>query len=235
MEYKRRFENIQALILLDNYNLTREETRVLLDTLPNCVFVLASNERHLWEQGNVIHLAGLPLNVAMALFQQRTGRQLTQREISVAQSICKALQGHPLNIIQAAALVHDEEESLQEVARQILGPNPEERILESALAHLPKGAKSLLALLATFRNAPLPAEHINGILQNTQLAPLLKNLLNHGLVRAHSPSYSLTGNIGLYLNRNLYQLLKGMPVPGVQRNTNVLKIISRISFVTLKK
>ena len=200
VEYKRRFENIRALILLDNYALTRVETQVLLDTLPNCVLVLASNERHLWEQGNVIHLSGLPLNAAMTLFQQRIGRELTQREVSVAQSICESLHGHPLHIIQAAALVHDEGKSLQEVTRQIQGTDPQERILESALAHLPKGAKSLLALLSTFRNAPLPAEHLAGILQNTQLAPLLKFLLNRGLVKAHSPSYSLTGSTGLYLN-----------------------------------
>lgn len=202
VEYKRRFENIQALILLDNFNLTREDTQVLLSSLPNCVFVLASNERHLWGQGNVIHLAGLPLNDAIALFQQQIGRQLSRGEMSVVKSICTAVQGHPLKVIQTAALVHDEGKSLQEVARYIPGAETREWILEQAVANLSDGAKSILALLAVFRNAPLPAEHINQILQNAGLGPLLKNLLNRGLVKAHSPSYSLTGNLASYLTRN---------------------------------
>lgn len=202
VEYKRRFEKYQALILLDNLSLTREETQVLLDTLPNCVFVLASNERHLWGQGNVIQLAGLPLNDAMALLAQQIGRPLTARELPVAQSICTALQGHPLHIIQIAALVHDEGRPLREAARQIAGADPQQRTLERALANLGDDAKAMLALLATFRKAPLPAEHITEILQNEKPAPLLRKLLNRGLIKAHSPSYSLTGNLGLYITRN---------------------------------
>lgn len=202
VEYKRRFENPQVLILLDNFSLTREDTQVLLDTLPNCVFVLASNERHLWGRGNAIKLAGLPLKEALALLQQQIGRQLTRAELPVAQSICTALQGHPLQIIQIAALVHDEGRSLREAARQIAGTNPQERITERALANLPDDTKGVLALLATFRNAPLPVEHLTEILQNAKPGPLLRKLLNRGLVKAHSPSYSLTGNLGSYINKN---------------------------------
>ena len=202
VECKRRFENIQALVLLDNFCLTREDTQVLLDTLPGCVFVLASNERHLWGQGNVTKLAGLPLNDAMCLFQQQLGRQLTPMEMDVAKSICTALQGHPLNLIQTAALVHDEGKPLREVARHIVGADAGGWLLEQALAHLSDGAKSVLALLATFRDAPLPAEHLKEITQNAELAPLLASLINRGLVKAHSPSYSLTGELAAYLNSN---------------------------------
>jgi hypothetical protein len=200
VEYKRRFENVRALILIDNYQLTREETQVLLGILPNCVFVLASHERHLWEQGNVIHLGGLPLDDAVSLFQLQVGRQLAQNEMPFAQAICADLKGHPLDIIRAAALVHDDGLSLKDVARQTHGPDSAHNILESNLARLPDGSKSLLALLATFRNVPLPAKHITAILRNTQLARLLRNLVNRGLVRSHSPSYSLTGNLGPYLS-----------------------------------
>ncbi len=202
VEYKRRFENLQALILLDNFSLTREDTQVLLDTLPNCVFVLAANERHLWGRGNVVQLAGLPLNEAMALLQQQIGHELTRGELAVAQSICNTLQGHPLQIIQIAALVHDEGKSLREAARQIAGADPQERVLDGALANLADDEKGALALLATFKKAPLPVEHMSEILQNAKPGALLRKLLNRGLVKAHSPSYSLTGNLASYLSRN---------------------------------
>lgn len=201
VEYKRRLADIQALILLDNFCLTREDTQILVDTLPNCVFVLASNECHLWEQANVIHLTGLPLSASTTLFQQRIGRQLSQRETAVVQSICTTLQGHPLHIIQAAALVHQEGKSLQEVAALMRGANPCERILESTIAHLSESARSLLAFLGTFRNASLPAEHISELVPNAVLGPLLQNLLDAGLVRAHSPRYSLAGDVGLYMSK----------------------------------
>ncbi len=201
VECKRRLADIQALILLDNFCLTREETQVLVDTLPNCAFVLASSECHLWEQANVIHLTGLPMSASVTLFQQRIGRELTQKEAAVVQSICAFLQGHPLHIIQAAALVRQEGRSVQEVASLMRGPNPCERVLESTIGHLPEAAKALLALLSIFRKAPLPAEHIGAILQNAELAPTLQNLLNAGLVKAHSPRYSLAGDVGQYMNQ----------------------------------
>jgi len=202
VEYRRRFEDLQALILLDNFGLTRDDTQVLLDTVPGCVFVLASNERHVWGRGNVIHLAGLPPRDAMVLLQQQIGRQLTRVELSVAKSICSTLQGHPLQIIQIGALVHDEGKSLQEVARQTAGINPQEQILEAVLADLSNDEKAVLALLATFRNAPVPVEHLSEILHNEKPAELLRKLLNRGLVKAHSPSYSLTGDLASYLSRN---------------------------------
>ena len=200
--YKRYFENIRAFIILDNFSLTREETQILLDTVPNCVFLMASNERHLWERGNAIHLTGLPLDEAITLFQQQSGRKISRSELPFVKSICNAFQGNPLHIIQAAAQVRDEKISVQKVARKIPGAKPEIQILEGVLKQLSDEAKALLALLATFGNAPLPAEHIASILQNPHLAPLLKDLLNRGLIKAHSPSYSLTGSIGNYLNQS---------------------------------
>lgn len=202
VEYKRYFEGIKALILLDNFSLTREETQVLLNTLPNCVFVLASFESHLLGQGNVVHLSGLPLGDAVELFKWQINRQLSQNEAPIARSICSALQGNPLNIIRAAALVREDGKSIHEVARQIPGADPKDQILEQVLGNLSESAKSILALLATFKNSPLPAEHINEMIPNVQLGTVIKTLLNRGLVKAHSPSYSLTGNLELYLAGN---------------------------------
>jgi hypothetical protein len=60
-------QNRQALILLDDVELARDEVDALMNAAPRCVFLLASPERCLWGEGRSIALGGLPVDKAVAL------------------------------------------------------------------------------------------------------------------------------------------------------------------------
>ena len=202
VQYRRYFESIQALILLDDVNLTRDDLQTLRFALPRCVFLIASAEQRLGGEGAAIPLRGLPMKESVALMQKQVGRKLTAKELPVVKTICSTLQGNPLRIIEVAGTVRNENKSFGAIARSLQTTTPEDSLHEESLAALPNSQKNLLALLAVLGNAPLPAEHLTELLQTKELAPLLKDLLQNGLIKAHSPRYSLTGSLDVYLNRN---------------------------------
>jgi len=98
----------QALILLDDVNLARDEVEALMDAAPGCTFLLASLERRLWGEGRAMALRGLPSDDALALVEQELGRPLTPEERPAAQALCTALECHPLRLLQAAAMAREE-------------------------------------------------------------------------------------------------------------------------------
>ena len=184
----------QALVLLDDVELPRNEVESLIDVAPRCTFVLASPQRRLWARGRSIELGGLPLEDAVALVERHVGRPLTSQEQLDAQGLCAALDGRPDQLIQAAAMVREGSCSLTEVSRR--AQTSARTLTTGALASLSDTARRILALLAAVKDAPLHAEHIAAILGATDALPALQSLQQRGLAQAHSPRYSLAGTLG---------------------------------------
>jgi len=88
----------QALILLDDVELSREQVKVLMDLAPSCTFLLGSPKRCLWGEGKAIGLQGLPPDDALTLIERELGRSLTSQEQIAARSLAATLKGHPLHI-----------------------------------------------------------------------------------------------------------------------------------------
>jgi hypothetical protein len=191
----------QALILLDDVELARDEVEALMSAAPGCTFCLASPERRLWGEGRAMALRGLPPDDALTLLAQELGRPLTSEERPVAQDICTALEGHPLHIIQAAAIAREEGRPLAEVARQAQTPSLAGALTTLALASLAEPERRALAALAALSGAPLSADHLAILTGLADAAPVLEALQRRGLVQAHSPRYSLTGTLGQDLQR----------------------------------
>jgi len=185
----------QALILLDDVDLARDEMEALMDAAPGCTFLLASPERRLWGEGRAVALHGLPPDDAPALVERELGRPLTPEERPAVQSLCTALDGHPLRLLQAAAMAREEGRSLAEVARRTQTPSPAEALTAEALNSLPKPERQVLAVLAALSGASLPAEHLAALTGLADAAPVLEVLQRRGLVQAHSPHYSLAGTL----------------------------------------
>jgi RNA polymerase sigma factor (sigma-70 family) len=97
----------QALILLDDVDLDREDLETLLLTVPQSVFVLASPERSLWSCGHAIGLCGLDDDAALALVEWHLKRPLVGHERSDFAALCRALDGHPLQLVKAAVQVSE--------------------------------------------------------------------------------------------------------------------------------
>ena len=201
VEIRHALQDKQALILLDDVDLARDEVETLMDAAPGCTFLLASLERHLWAEGRALALHGLPTDDAPALVKRELGRPLSPEEETAAQGLCTTLGCHPLHLLQTAAMAREEDRSLTEVARQLQTPSPAEALTAEMLNSLQEPERQVMAVLAALGGAPLHADHLAALTRLANAAPVLETLMRRGLVQAHSPRYSLAGALGEYLQQ----------------------------------
>ncbi len=183
----------RALVILDDLELARDEVGALMGAAPGCVFLLASAARRLWGEGRAVALHGLPPDDGLALVERELGRPLSPQERSVAQALCATLEGHPLRLLQAAALVREERLTLAEVAGRMQAPAPAEALTAQTLGSLSEPERRVVAALAALGGAPVHTEHVAALASLPDAMPILESLLQLGLVQAHSPRYTLAG------------------------------------------
>jgi len=186
----------RALVMLDDVELARDEVEALMDVAPACTFLLASTERNLWGEGRALGLRGLPPDDGLALVERELGRSATPQERTAVQALCTALDGHPLHILQAAAMAREERLPLADVARRVQIPSLTEALTAQVLDVLPESERRVLAALAALGGAPVHADHLAEVAELPDVVPVLNTLQRRGLVQAHSPRYSLAGTLG---------------------------------------
>jgi hypothetical protein len=194
-------QNKQALILLDDVEVRRDEVEALMGAAPVCTFFLASQERHLWGEGRTVALRGLPPDDALALIERELGRSLRPDEHPAAQALCTILEGHPLHLLQAVAIVREKGHSLAEMTHRVQTPSPAGTLTAQVLNLLSEPERRVLAALAALGDIPLPAEHLAAMTRHTDVTPVLETLLRRGLVQAHGPRYSLAGDLSQVLQQ----------------------------------
>lgn len=186
-------EEMQALLLLDDVDLDREDLETLLLTLPRSVFVFGSPERSLWCDGTAIGLRGLGDDAALMLVEQYLERPLAEREREEFVALSRALDGQPLQIIKAVTQVREEGVT----PREILPPGsplpsaPAQLSAQMAETLTPE-ARQALMLIAALRGAPLHVDHVAALTGSPDAAALLADLEARGLTKSHSPRYSVT-------------------------------------------
>lgn len=185
----------RALVVLDDTGLGRGEVETLMDVAPVCVFVVASTGRKLWGEGQAIALEGLPLEHAQTLLERELGRRLTPPELPAFETLHAALGGHPLCLIQAAALVREEGRSLDALTDALSSSSADQVLAAQQLDSLSEPERQVLATLAVLKGAPLPAEHLAALVGLADVQLTLDALDRRGLLQAHSPRYSLTGSL----------------------------------------
>ncbi len=196
-EIHRGLHPLQALLLLDDVSLTREQLTDLRSQAPNCTFVLATTERALWGEGRSLPLGGLPPAESLALIERELGRPLTPQEQSSAQSLYDALKGNPDRLLKVADSVR-RGQSFQTI-QQSLAHAPITPILLTGLA---TPEMRVLSVVALGRRAAIPLEHIAPLAGLPDAGPTLQALQQRRLVQAHSPRYSLTGALAQELWRD---------------------------------
>ena len=117
----------------------------MLDIAPRSAFAVATRERCLWGEVRSLALNGLPAEDAVLLLERRSSVRSMRPERSAAASLCAALGGHPLRILQAAALIRERGISLDGWTRDI---TPEGLITELLASLDEKQRRALLALTA---------------------------------------------------------------------------------------
>lgn len=188
-------QNIRALVLIDDLDLRREDIEALLNAAPGCAFVLAARQHRLMGEGRVVPLRGLPDPAALALLEQGLERPLRAEEQAVAQALCAQVECRPLAILRAADLARDLQYPLADIVRRLPPSDAAWEALPLSLSELDEAERKVLAVLAVLDGAPVHIEHVAALTGLPDVAATLAKLLRWHLVQAHSPTYSLTGDL----------------------------------------
>ena len=186
---------IQAVILLDNLKLSREDIQALVNAMPASSFIMSSAERRLWGEEKQISLNGLPESDGIKLFERELARALSVEEAELVKIIWRLLQGHPLRMVQAAALVRDRGQSISQIRDQLLGQPASEAITKASLNSLNASQQRALAVLGAAGDAAIPLENIGAFSKVKNAEVVLKSLVALGLAWAQGSRYRLTGAV----------------------------------------
>ncbi len=188
-ELRQFLQEVEALIILDDALLNKDEVTELINAVPGSLFVLASPERCLWGEGCCMELDGLPLQEALTLIERELQRELLPSERSSAEALHELGAGQPLFLIQAAALVRDGK-PFEEVVGA-LGESISERLNETQ--------RSILELLGTFKDVSIPRKHLTKLVETKNIGAQLKKLKKLHLVKEHGSAVSMAGALALPL------------------------------------
>ncbi|MBE8991993.1 choice-of-anchor D domain-containing protein [Nostoc sp. LEGE 12450] len=201
-EIKIKLQNKKALILLDDVQWQRDDLDRVMNTVPNCTFMLTSHERHIWGEGYAEGLPGLPESDALRLVERELRRNLTEEELFAAKSLCAALKNHPLDILQTVAIAKEKNLSLVEVVELVKSSSRDEFFLKRVLGSLTKLQRWILSLLAILISlTTLAAQQINQIsntsTQTTEIniELLFNNLQQFHLVELEGDRYRIASNL----------------------------------------
>jgi hypothetical protein len=188
-------QKVKALILLDDLSLNRDEVIALLDSVPGCAFIIASLERNLWGEGQILPMAGLPIKESLELFKRELGRSLNEQEQAEVREICVKLGGHPLQILQTASLVRENAANLSDIRAKLQQDEPEGAVVGTSLKSSTDEQKSLVAILAAAGGVAVPVEHLRTLSQSDTVVKDLRGLVSLGLVQEEGSAFRLAGEL----------------------------------------
>jgi len=207
-----------ALVILNGLRLDKEEMEWLIAALPDCTFLLVSDERLYWREGKDIALPGLPVEAAIALLQQDLDRPLSETEQAAAESLCAALFGNPLHLRRAAAQIKAQVTaqntslttwlaSMQAIQRQTAARHSglaaadleklalSRSVFTSIIKTLSPAQKRALALMGAMGEIALTAEQAQAIAQLPNTAETLNQLVSLQLVNATDAGYQICADL----------------------------------------
>jgi hypothetical protein len=170
----------EALILLDDCGLDRDDVDSLLDLAPRSTFVLTCERQTLWARGSAFVLQGLDPEAAVELLERQLGRQLEGGELAAAERLVARVEGGPQRLVEAAAAVSSGQATLAALAdggdAQVPLTEPERRILVT---------------LNLLDGAALGSERVAAVTEVPDAAERLAQLERRGWVKSASPRYRL--------------------------------------------
>ena len=92
----------RALVILDEYDGSAEAATMLVDTMPGCVVIIASQAPCL--PGHpVIEVGGLPKDDALELVEWASGETITQQSLAQFENLVAGVEGRPLDLLRAVS------------------------------------------------------------------------------------------------------------------------------------
>lgn len=174
----------QALIVLDDCGLDRDDLDALLDSAPRSTLIVASEEQTLWSRGSARTLSGLDRDAGVALMESAVGRRFDPEERTAAAAIVDQRSGHPQALVEVAALVRDGSATLEQVSA-------DPQTGSARVEELTASQRRILRVLAAVDGATLGVEHVAALAQVPDAARELEVLERRGWVKSQSPRYRL--------------------------------------------
>jgi hypothetical protein len=187
----------RAVVVLDDFLAGPDHLSYLLRILPGCCLVIGSPRPLLSDRGASRTLRGLAEAAAHELVGSELGRTLAATEREALIRLTAAVDGQPLHLRQAAALVRSGEYSFAALAAQA---ERDPRVLNQlSLDTLSDGQRRALAVLALAAGAFLPIELVRTMGDIAQIGESLTALREHGLADHHGDRFGLpTCKVGPY-------------------------------------
>jgi hypothetical protein len=182
-------ERVHALVLLDDVTFGPGELGDLLEALPDCSVVVASEQPVLGGLGRSVQLAGLDDDAALDLLGDGLGRRPIGAERADAMRLCWTVQGHPLHLRQAAALVRAGRQSFADLAR--LAQSDVAALDRLSVDELAEQERRALAALALVAGVVLPAEIVGALADLSSAEEALRSLGRRGLVDQDGDRFGL--------------------------------------------
>jgi hypothetical protein len=178
----------EVLVVVDSCELEHDEAQALAAALPRSRIVLVSRERRWWD-GEELPVGGLRDPDALALLARDLGAPIPPAEEAAAAGICRALDGHPLRIRQAAGLAR-RGVPLVELAALLSGPDPAGSLAAAAVSRASPPELDVIAALAPFSGEPVGARHVEA-LAGPGGGDAAGSLADRGLALRGSPRFAL--------------------------------------------
>ncbi|MDT0469220.1 choice-of-anchor D domain-containing protein [Streptomyces gibsoniae] len=188
-ECRRALEQVGAIVALDDVTYGREQITELQKALAGCAVLVGTGRPVIGRLGSSHVLPGLADPDAILLLGRDTGRFIPDEELAVARRLVNAVDGRPLAIRQAAALVRHDGRTLDDLVRQVES-NP--GVLdELAISALRPSAKRVLAVLALLGGALLPAPLVAAMAEVQFVAEEFEKLFARGLAERREDRFGL--------------------------------------------
>jgi len=173
----------QALVVLDDVELPREEVERIQNTAPGCTFLWSAAERQGWGEVRALPLAGLSAEDARALLERELERPLDAAEQAELAALREATGGYPLPLLQSAARVREDGMSLHDVVARLRATPAPAASGTDAVAELPRPRRELVVLLAALGGALVLPAHAAAAAGVPGAAEELEELERRGLVQ----------------------------------------------------
>lgn len=181
---------LAAVIALDDVRCGAEQFAAVRRALPGCA-VLVGAERPVIGLPGVSHpLPGLDEPDALTLLVRDLGHFVPDSELPVLRRLVAALDGRPLALRRAAALVRHSGHTVPDLTRRV--EEDPDVLEELAVAAIGPGARRVLAVLALIDGAVLPSRLVAAMAGLPRAAEEFEPVVAHGLAERHGDRYGLS-------------------------------------------
>jgi hypothetical protein len=182
------FSQVHALVVADDVTLSRGQADYLQSVLPGCS-VLLSSRYPVLGQDDSHQLAGLPHDAALQMVIDDLGRPLSAGEMADVRRLIDAVDGQPLHLRQATALVREDRQSFAALANATEhDPEALDRLGVDALAQRYRRALAILALAA---GALIPSSLVAAMGGVAEIGECLSLLHHRSLAERQHDLYGL--------------------------------------------